>query len=96
MLHLISSQTFSFFHNLIAVFNLFQILLLESSNRLGGWIQTSQFDDGTVFEHGPRNMRASGKSAVNSLKLVRTVGPDSISYSGLIQYCDIHISSFPF
>ncbi|KAK2156901.1 hypothetical protein LSH36_202g03036 [Paralvinella palmiformis] len=51
-----------------------KILLLESSNRLGGWIQTSQFDDGTVFEHGPRNMRASGKSAVNSLKLVEDLG----------------------
>ncbi len=49
---------------------LFQILLLEAGSHLGGWIQTSQFDDGTVFESGPRSIRGVGRAGYNSLELV--------------------------
>lgn len=46
------------------------ITLLESSSRLGGWIQTKQYEDGAVFELGPRGLRPAGPSGRASLQLV--------------------------
>ena len=46
------------------------ITVLESSARLGGWIQSKRYDDGTIFELGPRGMRPAGPSGTASLQLV--------------------------
>uniref|UniRef100_A0A8C2SU07 Protoporphyrinogen oxidase n=1 Tax=Coturnix japonica TaxID=93934 RepID=A0A8C2SU07_COTJA len=33
------------------------VVLLEAGGRVGGWIQSTRTEDGTVFEHGPRGIR---------------------------------------
>ena len=37
-----------------------RVVLLEASNRVGGWIQTTRNDDGVIYEHGPRTVRPAG------------------------------------
>jgi oxygen-dependent protoporphyrinogen oxidase len=49
------------------------ITVLESSARLGGWIQSKRYDDGTIFELGPRGMRPAGPSGAASLQLVSLI-----------------------
>ena len=56
--------------NLKTCVTLLQIVLLEASKRLGGWVESTQYADGTVFEHGPRSIRIGGKEAINGLQLV--------------------------
>ena len=46
------------------------IIILESSERLGGWIQSKRYDDGVIFELGPRGLRPAGPSGRASLQLV--------------------------
>lgn len=38
-----------------------RVILVEASNRIGGWIQTTRHDDGVIYEHGPRTVRPAGK-----------------------------------
>lgn len=47
-----------------------QIVVIEGSNRLGGWIQSERLQDGTVFEGGPRSFRFGGKVEAKTLELV--------------------------
>ena len=48
-----------------------KIIVLESSNRFGGWVDTAQNDrNGVLHELGPRSLRRVGKSAENTLNLV--------------------------
>lgn len=49
-----------------------QILLIERTGRLGGWIRSTALPDGTVYEHGPSSLRAGGNSGRNALQLVGT------------------------
>lgn len=48
-----------------------QIVVIEGSNRLGGWIQSERLQDGTVLEGGPRSFRFGGKVEAKTLELVR-------------------------
>ena len=58
-------------HRLLGkVVNPKNITVLESSPRLGGWIQSKQYDDGAIFELGPRGLRPAGPSGQASLQLV--------------------------
>lgn len=47
-----------------------QVLLVEASNRVGGWIDTKRFDDGVIFELGPKSIRPVGINGKNTLLLV--------------------------
>lgn len=46
------------------------ISIVESSSRLGGWIESKRHADGAVFEHGPRGLRPAGPNGRASLKMV--------------------------
>jgi oxygen-dependent protoporphyrinogen oxidase len=46
------------------------IIVLESSARLGGWIQSKRYEDGAIFELGPRGLRPAGPAGTASLQLV--------------------------
>lgn len=50
-----------------------KITLLESSNRLGGWIRSSRMNIGdgyVVFEQGPRTLRPTVPNGLITLELV--------------------------
>lgn len=48
-----------------------KIVILESSQRLGGWIRTTRTaKNGPYFEHGPRTIRPAGMSGANTLELL--------------------------
>lgn len=49
------------------------IVILEASNRVGGWLRSIKQPDGTIFEQGPRSIRA--KNGENSaLELMEQLG----------------------
>lgn len=50
------------------------VTLLESSERLGGWVKSIQTSEGLIFEQGPRTIRPGGKQGANTLKLVEDLG----------------------
>ena len=60
--------------NYCTVYNSFnfllQIVLLEASDRFGGWIRTTKLDNGAIFEQGPRTIRGTGPAANATLNLV--------------------------
>jgi len=45
-------------------------LLLESTDRIGGWVSTLHHDDGSSFERGPQSIRGAGVASQNTLHLV--------------------------
>uniref|UniRef100_A0A8C5PQP9 Protoporphyrinogen oxidase n=1 Tax=Leptobrachium leishanense TaxID=445787 RepID=A0A8C5PQP9_9ANUR len=51
-----------------------KVILLEASNRLGGWMRTTRTDDGAIFEHGPRGIRPAGAVGKNTLCMVSGLG----------------------
>lgn len=50
------------------------LVILEASNRVGGWIRSIKQSDGTIFETGPRVMRAN---TYNVLNLIEELGLSS-------------------
>lgn len=46
------------------------IILLEASNRVGGWIRSKKSPSGAIFEQGPRTIRPVGLAGRNTLNLV--------------------------
>jgi len=44
--------------------------LLESTDRVGGWVSTLHCEDGSLFERGPRSIRGVSVASQNTLKLV--------------------------
>ena len=52
------------------------IKVFESSNRLGGWVQTTKSDN-FIFEHGPRTIRPAGPQGANTLELIEELGLES-------------------
>lgn len=49
--------------------------LIESTSRLGGWIQTQRnIDQGFLFEQGPRTIRPAGVPGSNTLNLIDQLG----------------------
>ncbi|NXK00847.1 PPOX oxidase, partial [Corythaixoides concolor] len=51
-----------------------QVLLLEASARLGGWLQSTRTADGAVFEHGPRGIRPGGVVGADTLHMISELG----------------------
>uniref|UniRef100_A0A8C6UBD5 Protoporphyrinogen oxidase n=1 Tax=Neogobius melanostomus TaxID=47308 RepID=A0A8C6UBD5_9GOBI len=51
-----------------------KVLLLEGSERLGGWLWSNRRPDGAVFELGPRGVRPVGAVGRNTLNLVSELG----------------------
>lgn len=52
------------------------IVLLEASNRLGGWVSTKKSPNGSIFEQGPRTIRPRGEAGENTLHLVDALNLD--------------------
>lgn len=51
------------------------VQLIESSSRLGGWVQTHRnADQGFLFEQGPRTIRPAGVPGTNTLNLIDQLG----------------------
>ncbi|KAI8071546.1 hypothetical protein BC940DRAFT_269365 [Gongronella butleri] len=48
-----------------------RVRLIEASQRVGGWINSEQGDDGVLFEGGPRTLRPHGTSGTILLDLIR-------------------------
>lgn len=46
------------------------IVLLEASNRVGGWIRSRSSPSGAIFEQGPRTVRPTGLAGKNTLNLI--------------------------
>lgn len=53
-----------------------QITILEAQNRVGGWLESSRFEDGTVMEHGPRTARSYGNAAIHALNIISELDID--------------------
>lgn len=51
-----------------------KVTLIESSNRLGGWIKSTILQDNIIFEQGPRTIRPFGPAAIETLALVEKLG----------------------
>ena len=53
------------------------VSLFEKSSRFGGWIKTNKFDDGYIFESGPRTLRPKGIPGSNTLEMIDELGLES-------------------
>lgn len=51
-----------------------KVILIEKTGRLGGWIRSTTFPDGTVYEHGPSALKAGGDAGRNALQLAEDLG----------------------
>jgi oxygen-dependent protoporphyrinogen oxidase len=51
-----------------------QVVLLESSDRVGGWMHSVRTKEGAVLELGPRSLRIAGTAGKTTLSLVSEVG----------------------
>ncbi|XP_034794726.2 protoporphyrinogen oxidase isoform X6 [Pan paniscus] len=54
-----------------------KVVLVESSERLGGWIRSVRGPNGAIFELGPRGIRPAGALGARTLLLVSELGLDS-------------------
>ncbi|XP_077616207.1 protoporphyrinogen oxidase isoform X1 [Crocuta crocuta] len=54
-----------------------KVVLVEASERLGGWIRSVRGPGGAVFELGPRGIRPAGALGARTLLLVSELGLDS-------------------
>ncbi|XP_011405872.1 PREDICTED: protoporphyrinogen oxidase-like [Amphimedon queenslandica] len=55
-----------------------EIILLESSERLGGWINSERMaNNGAVHELGPRSMRVAGSAGKTALAMMSELGLES-------------------
>uniref|UniRef100_A0A182QLW1 Protoporphyrinogen oxidase n=1 Tax=Anopheles farauti TaxID=69004 RepID=A0A182QLW1_9DIPT len=58
------------------------LTIYEATDRVGGWIRTERFfDNGYVFEAGPRTIRPKGPAASNTLELIEDLGLADQVYS---------------
>ncbi|XP_076310294.1 protoporphyrinogen oxidase isoform X1 [Tachypleus tridentatus] len=73
----ISGLSCAYYLSTIARQYMKKIILIESGTALGGWIRTTRYPDGTIFEHGPRSMRPVGKAGYNALTLANELGLSS-------------------
>lgn len=51
-----------------------QVILVEATERVGGWIRSVRGPDGAVFELGPRGIRPAGVLGARTLQLVCIIG----------------------
>lgn len=56
--------------------NIPKINLFEASSRLGGWIQSENYEDGYVFESAARTLRPKGITGNTTLELIQHLGLD--------------------
>lgn len=49
-------------------------ILVEASNRLGGWIKSNIINDKFIFEQGPRTIRPGGPLGLNTLSVIEDLG----------------------
>ncbi|XP_053464141.1 protoporphyrinogen oxidase isoform X3 [Nycticebus coucang] len=54
-----------------------KVVLVEGSERLGGWIHSVRGSDGAIFELGPRGIRPAGALGARTLLMVAELGLDS-------------------
>ncbi|XP_066533940.1 protoporphyrinogen oxidase [Hoplias malabaricus] len=54
-----------------------KVVLLESSGRCGGWINSTRREDGAVFEHGPRAIRPAGPAGKHTLNMLSELDLES-------------------
>ncbi|XP_069336429.1 protoporphyrinogen oxidase isoform X2 [Eulemur rufifrons] len=54
-----------------------KVVLVEGSERLGGWIRSVRGRDGAIFELGPRGIRPAGALGARTLLMVSELGLDS-------------------
>ena len=47
-----------------------EVVLLEASRHVGGWIKTTRAKDGSLFELGPRSLRTVGVQGKFTLAMV--------------------------
>lgn len=47
-----------------------KVVLIEATNRLGGWIRSERQPSGLVLEQGPRTLRPVGEAGLNTLNLI--------------------------
>lgn len=50
------------------------VVLVEASNRLGGWLHSLHHPSGTIMELGPRTLRAGGDAGANTIALANQLG----------------------
>lgn len=70
----IAGLSSAYFLSRLPLTNISKIVVIEGSNRLGGWIQSERLQDGTVFEGGPRSFRFGGKVEAKTLELIEMLG----------------------
>lgn len=46
------------------------VTIVESQSIVGGWLKSTRYEDGSVFEHGPRNARSYGSTAIQALNIL--------------------------
>lgn len=51
------------------------VTIVESQSIVGGWLKSTRYEDGSVFEHGPRNARSYGSTAIQALNIVSVSFP---------------------
>ncbi|XP_004716590.1 protoporphyrinogen oxidase isoform X1 [Echinops telfairi] len=54
-----------------------KVVVVESSQRVGGWIHSVRGPDGAIFELGPRGIRPAGALGARTLLMVSELGLDS-------------------
>ncbi|XP_062394651.1 protoporphyrinogen oxidase isoform X3 [Sardina pilchardus] len=54
-----------------------KVVVLEGSERCGGWLSSTRREDGAVFEQGPRGVRPAGAVGKNTLNMVSELGLES-------------------
>lgn len=58
----------------------YKIIVVESSNRIGGWIRSERYPNGLILEQGARTLRPKGEPGLNTLNLI-----DELKLSNCIQ-----------
>ncbi|XP_002166439.1 protoporphyrinogen oxidase isoform X1 [Hydra vulgaris] len=51
-----------------------KVTLVECEPHVGGWLQSKVYEDGSVFEHGPRSARSIGDTALQALNIMSDIG----------------------
>ncbi|XP_066262942.1 protoporphyrinogen oxidase [Euwallacea similis] len=54
-----------------------KVILLEGTNRLGGWIKSERVDKEVIFEQAARTIRPRGAAGINTLNLLGGLGLNS-------------------
>lgn len=54
-----------------------KIYLFEQTSRCGGWVSSTRFEDGAVYEHGPHTIRAGTSPSKTLLSLFDEIGISS-------------------